>query len=126
MTVAEVTVSSVTVSVPLSVRRRNGRPRIVLPDSADAPDGDKARVTLLQAIARAWHWRRQMESGEAATLSDIAAAEKVTRPFVSRVIRLAFLSPSAMEQLVTGARELEIAVYDLAATALVPWAEQGR
>ena len=30
--ITEVTETSVTVSVPLAIRRRNGRPRIVLPD----------------------------------------------------------------------------------------------
>jgi hypothetical protein len=45
--------------------------------------------------------------------------------FVSRVIRLAYLSPAVLEQLVTQKAELEIPVSHLSATALEPWAEQG-
>jgi hypothetical protein len=78
----------------------------------------------IQGIARAWHWRRQIESGEAATLSDIAAAEKITRPFVSRVIRLAYLSPALLEQFITRTAELEISVEQLAGTTLEPWVGQ--
>ena len=53
-------------------------------------------VTQLRAIARAWHWRWQIESGDAATLSDIAAAEKVTRPFVRRYRRSSVLVHRSM------------------------------
>ena len=31
---------------------------------------------MLRAIARAWNWRRQMETGAASTIQDIATAEK--------------------------------------------------
>jgi hypothetical protein len=125
-TVTEVTPTSVTVSVPLAIRRRNGRPRIVLPESLNdaAPSSDQAQVTLLRAIARAWHWRRQIESGEATTLSDIAATEKITRPFVSRLIRLAYLSPTVLERLVTRKGELEVSAGQLAGSAVEAWGRQ--
>jgi hypothetical protein len=124
--ITNVSATSVTVSVPLAIRHRNGRPRIVLPDIAEVmpSDGNQARVTLLRAIARAWHWRRQIESGEATTLSDIAAAEKITRPFVSRLVKLAYLSPKLLERLISGAPDLEIPVEALAARAVDPWARQ--
>jgi hypothetical protein len=44
---------------------------------------------VLRAVARAWKWRWQLESGVAATIQDIAAAEKVSDRFISRMLRLA-------------------------------------
>ena len=44
----------------------------------------------MRAIARAWSWRRKIESGEASTIQDIAAAEKVSDRFVSRMMRMPF------------------------------------
>jgi hypothetical protein len=121
-TITEITAATVTISVPLTIRRRNGRPRIVLPETLgeSARSRDQAQVTLLRAIARAWHWLRQIETGEVATLSDIAAAEKVTRPFVSRLVKLAYLSPKLLERLISGAPDLEIPVEALAARASRP------
>src|SRR4051794_40506672 len=102
--ITQVTGTTVTVLVPLQVRRRNGRPRIVLPHSEGTRDrdtpGDQASAAVLRAIARAWGWRRRLEAGEAATLQDIANGEKVTVPFVSRFIRLAYLSPAVLERIV--------------------------
>jgi hypothetical protein len=38
--------------------------------------------------------RRRLETGEAATIHDIAEAEKVTDRFVSRMLRLAYRKPT--------------------------------
>lgn len=105
--VVEATATSITVFVPLEVRRRNGRPKIVLPDgrTGESAPNDAASATVLRAIARAWDWRQRLESGEVATLQDIADAEKVTLPFVSRRIRLAYLSPAILDRLVEGGRQ---------------------
>jgi hypothetical protein len=85
------TPSTIRVVIPLKVKRRNGRPRIVPPAELDAADEPISDPRTLRAIARAWDWRRRLERGEAATLSDIAQVEQVTLPFVSRYIRLAYL-----------------------------------
>lgn len=118
------TPSTIRVVIPLKVKRRNGRPRIVPPDNIDAVEHHAHEPHLLRAIARAWNWRRQLERGEAATLSDIAQAEKVTLPFVSRYIRLAYLSPRVLERLLIHRRPCALPLDKLAAAALAPWAEQ--
>jgi hypothetical protein len=113
------------VFIPLAVRKRNGRPKIVPPaQMAAADDGDKVDPHVLRAIARAWSWRRKLESGEAATILDIAQAEDVTDRFVSRMIRLAYLSPATLERLVLVRRPPTASIKDLIATANLPWAKQ--
>ena len=42
----------------------------------------------MRAIARAWNWRRQLETGAASTIQGIAMAEKISERYVSRMIRL--------------------------------------
>ncbi len=120
------TPSTIRVVIPLKVKHRNGRPRIVPPADLDAIDESKPDPRTLRAIARAWDWRRRLERGEAATLSDIAQAEQVTLPFVSRYIRLAYLSPTVLERLLIHRRPSALPLDKLAAAALVPWAEQPR
>lgn len=116
--------STIRVVIPLQVKRRNGRPRIVPPADLDAVEESKPDPRTLRAIARAWDWRRRLERGEAATLSDIAQAEQVTLPFVSRYIRLAYLSPMVLERLLIHRRPSALPLDKLAAAALAPWAEQ--
>lgn len=118
------TPSTIRVVIPLKVRRRNGRPRIVPPAEHDVVEEPMPDPRTLRAIARAWDWRRRLERGEVATLSDIAGAEQVTLPFVSRYIRLAYLSPIVLERLLIHRRPSALPLDKLAATALVPWAKQ--
>ncbi|MCW5750198.1 MAG: hypothetical protein KIT81_03550 [Alphaproteobacteria bacterium] len=118
------TPSTIRVVIPLKVKRRNGRPRIVPPADLDAVDEPMPDPRTLRAIARAWDWRRRLERGEVTTLSDIAQAEQVTLPFVSRTIRLAYLSPMVLERLLIYRRPSALPLDKLAAAALAPWAEQ--
>src|SRR3954469_6209573 len=79
---------------------------------------------VLRAIASAWGWRRKIETGEVATLRDIAGAEKVSERFVSRTMRLAYLSPIVLERLVAPRRPCSLSIKDLIAAAERPWCEQ--
>src|SRR5690606_16193168 len=86
------------VFIPLTIRKRNGRPKIV-PPADIVPDTDGVDPHVLKAIAKAWSWRRKLESGEAATLQDIAEAEGVSDRYVGRMLKLAYLAPGVLEKL---------------------------
>ena len=118
------TTDTIRVVIPLTIRRRNGRPKILPPDDVDSRNGRTQDPHVLRAIARAWGWRRQLETGAASTIQDIAAAEKVSDRFVGRMIRLAYLSPSVLESLVITRKPPAISINDLMAVAELPWAEQ--
>jgi hypothetical protein len=112
------------VVIPLTIRRRNGRPRILPPESMTAREARAQDPHILKALGRAWAWRRKLESGEAATVGDIARAEKVTDRFVSRTMRLAYLSPEVLERLAVGQVPPAISVAKLIDTTYPPWARQ--
>lgn len=118
------TPSTIRVMIPLKVKRRNGRPRIVPPENIDTVDPNTQEPHLVRAIARAWNWRRQLERGEVTTIQDIAVAEKVSDRFVSRMLRLAYLSPAVLEQLLIHRRRPALSIKDLAAAAELPWGKQ--
>ena len=116
---------TIRVVIPLTIKRRNGRPRILPPaDIEGAADGAASDPRLLRAIARAWDWRRRLDCGQAATLRDIADSEGVTVPFISRFLRLAYLSPEVLERLLIHRRPCALSLDKLAAAALVPWSDQ--
>ena len=115
---------TIRVVIPLTIRKRNGRPKILPPDNLTSQDDRSQDPHVLRAIARAWNWRRQLETGAASTIQDIAAAEKVSDRFVSRMMRLAYLSPEVLEHLIITRVPPALSLNDLAAVADRSWAEQ--
>lgn len=115
---------SMSVFIPLTIRKRNGRPKIVPPAMSATVATEAASPHVLRAIARAWAWRRKIEAGAASTILDIAQAEDVTDAYVSRMIRLAYLSPAVLEMLVVARIPPAVSIKDLASAAELPWAEQ--
>ena len=112
------------VFIPLTIRKRNGRPRILPPtDMMPASDGG-VDPHVLKAIARAWSWRRKLESGAVGTISDIAQTEDVSDRYVGRMLRLAYLAPAVLEKLLVGRVPPAVSIKDLAMAAELPWGEQ--
>jgi hypothetical protein len=79
---------TIRVFIPLTFRRRNGRPKILPPEAGADFQARSQDPHILRALGRAWAWRRRLESGGATTLQDIARVEKVTDRYVSRILRL--------------------------------------
>jgi len=110
--------------IPLAIRRRNGRPRILPPEDVAARQARTQEPHILKALGRAWAWRRKLERGEATTVHDIAKAEKVTDRFVSRTMRLAYLSQEVLERLVVRREPPGTSVAELIDATYLTWAQQ--
>ena len=59
--------TTIRVIIPLTIRKRNGRPKILPPSDPAASTDAAVEAHVLRAIARAWSWRRKLESGQAST-----------------------------------------------------------
>ena len=113
------------VFIPLVFKRKNGRPRIVPPDiDSIVTKVKKQDPHVLRAIGRAWAWRRRLERGADATGMDLAAAENVTDQFVSKMLRLTYLSPAVLEQLIVWHQPPAISIEEMSKLANLPWKEQ--
>ena len=94
---------SITVRVPLTVRRRPGRRTIVTPaGEGPTPVRTRADLTLLKALARAHRWQKLLDEGRYASISELAAAEKIERGFLGKLLRLTLLAPALVEAIVDG------------------------
>ncbi|MFA7387581.1 MAG: hypothetical protein WCZ87_07970 [Thiohalobacteraceae bacterium] len=111
------------VFIPLTIRKRNGRPKI-MPPADMVPDTGGVDPHVLKAIAKAWSWRRKLESGAAVTLSDIGRTEDVTPAYAGRMLKLAYLAPAVLEKLLIARVPPAVSVKVLAAAAELPWVEQ--
>lgn len=115
---------NIRVVIPLTIRRRNGRPKILPPSNVLEQQSSAQDPHILKALGRAWAWRRRLEDGEVATAGDLAKSEGVTERFVSRTMRLAFLSPDTLDRLLLVRQPPAVSWYDLVSLSSAPWAEQ--
>jgi len=102
--------TSVTVMVPMAIRRRGGRKQIIGPDGAPVQVGDSAKgiaetrgdPALVKALARAFRWRRMLEEGRYASIRELAASEKMDVSHIARLLRLTLLAPGIVEAILDG------------------------
>jgi hypothetical protein len=96
--------TTLVVRIPMRFQRRGGRKRILAPDGSEIVPTSKPRPdgTLVKALARAWRWQRMVESGEHGTLADLSAAERISRSYICRVLRLTLLAPDIVERILDG------------------------
>ena len=96
--------SSEVTDIPLSFRPRGGRTVIVLPDGSRGVVRREATIdnTMIKVIARGFRWQRLLYDGTYATIEDLAAAEKINPSYVSRILRLAYLSPVVVQAILDG------------------------
>ena len=94
---------TLTVRVPLTFRKRGGRKQVVMPEGA-CWGQPRPRVdnTMVKAIARAHRWKRLMESGRFASVTELAEAEKINQSYLCRVLRLTLLAPDIVEAILDG------------------------
>ena len=117
---------TIQVFVPLKLRKKNGRPKI-LPPADYLPSEDQTQDPhILRAIGRAWGWRRRMEAGEFATVRDLAIAMDLAERHVSRQLRLAYLAPDVLRRLVYKRETPAITLMVLTECAVLPWARQAK
>jgi hypothetical protein len=108
--------TSVTVVVPMAIRRRGGRKQIIRPDGAPVQAGtdDVAETrgdpALVKALARAFRWRRMLEEGRYGSIRELAAAEGVDRAYVGRALKLTLLAPEVVEAILDGRKPVNLSL----------------
>ena len=109
---------SLTVNIPMAIRKRGGRKLVVSPAGAEpwAPSQPRIDNTLLRAVVQAFHWKQQMESGQFATIIELAEAEKLDRSFVSHTLRLTLLTPILIEAVLDGQQPATMGLQSLGRT----------
>ena len=91
---------TLTVLIPLAVKSRGGRKAIITPGVLSVES--RHDITLIKAVARAFRWLRMLEAGKFATITELAAAEKINASYVSRILRLTLLAPDVVEAILDG------------------------
>ena len=117
-------VQMLTVRVPLAVRKRGGRKLVVTPDTLMNRGPSAVDSTLVKALARAFRWRRMMETGRYGTINELATAEKINSSYVSRLLRLTLLAPGLVEAILDGRQPEGMTLPKLMEPFPVAWDRQ--
>ena len=111
--------TSITVRVPLSIRRRPGRKTVVTPVGADQTVQTRADPALLKALARAFRWQKMLDEGRYSSISEMAAAERIERGYLGKLLQLTLLPPAVVEAIVDGS--VDIGTSELMEEMKVEW-----
>jgi hypothetical protein len=127
MKIKSMTTPTVT-RVPMTLKMRGGKTVMVLPDGSRVVAQREARVdnAMIKVIARAFRWQRLLDDGVFCSIADLAAAEKINCSYVSRILRLAFLSPTIIEKILAGKQPAHLTLKDLMTPFPMDWTLQER
>ena len=113
---------TVTIHVPFRLVKRGGRKEMVLPEGA--PTQRRPDSTLVKALARAFRWKRMLDSGEFATIAELAAREGITVSYLTRLLRMTLLAPDLVGAILDGRQGLEVTLARLMEPFPAEWADQ--
>ena len=116
---------TVTLHVPFRVVKRGGRKQMELPEGAT--QSRRTDNTLVKALARAFRWKRMLESGEFSSISELAEREGIASSYMTRVLRLTLLAPDIVESILDGKQRPEVTLARLTSSFPEEWnAQRGR
>jgi hypothetical protein len=113
---------TVTLHVPFRIVKRGGRKEMQLPEGA--AQSRRTDNTLVKALARAFRWKRMLESGEFATIAELAQHEGIAPSYMTRVLRLTLLAPDIVEAILDGKQGPEVTLARILEPFPASFAEQ--
>lgn len=118
--------TTITVHMPIIIRRHGGRKLVIAPAGTAAPgmNSTRAKPALVKALARAHRWKRLLDTGRHATLDELAAAEKLDRSYLGKLLRLTLLAPDIVEAVMDGREPLGIGLPALLRDLPAEWQQQ--
>jgi hypothetical protein len=120
---------SITVRVPLKIRRRPGRKTVVMPvqsagTSADTTVVTRADPALVKALARAFRYQRLLDEGRYGSISEMAEGEKIERGYLGCLMRLTLLAPPIVEAILNGRQPEGVTLPGLMEGVPAAWKDQ--
>jgi len=92
-----------------------------------SPVSTRVNRSLVKAIARAHDLRHRIERNGDIGLHDLAKEDGCSRPYVSSMIRLAYLAPAITQAILDGTQPPHLTLADLMQRDIpINWAEQSR
>lgn len=116
-----------TIKVMARLGRRGGSMRMLDPSGRRVVNQPEVNPVLIDALAKGWRWRALLLSGAHANSSALAEAEGLTLTGLHRLIRLAYLAPDLMREILEGRQRPGLSLDQLCRAELpLSWQAQRR
>jgi hypothetical protein len=106
---------TMTVHIPICLKRRGGRKLVVTPAGIVLPPAQPVKsqfdVALTRALIRAWKWQKGLREGKYDSVEVLAEQEKVSSSYIWLILRLNFLAPDLKRLIISGQLETIIFLY---------------
>ncbi len=112
-----------TIEIPFRLQRRAGSFQI-LPSSTGGRVISMRDPSLIKAVVRGKEWAERLLSGEGKSPGDLAREVGVTRQYLTRLVRYAFLAPDITEAILAGNQPNRLTVESLREPIPLDWSEQ--
>jgi len=89
-----------------------------------APITTRADPALVKALARAFRYQRMLDQGRYATITEMAAAERIERGYLGTLLRLTLLAPDIVTAILDGRQPEDVRLPRLHEPLPVGWADQ--
>jgi site-specific DNA recombinase len=117
--------SAVELTAAAAFTRRGAETKLVLPGLAQQNRSSRCDPALIKAIARGRAWFEELATGRARSLQVLAKRDDISRRYIRRLIRLAFLGPQLVEAILQGRQSVELTTTRLTELDLpLDWTEQ--
>ncbi|MBZ0272968.1 hypothetical protein K8I61_13095 [bacterium] len=117
---------SIRIHIPLKFKRRGGRKEIIVPEGLEKflPRKQPAKYALLVALARAFRWKELLETGQVASMSELAKIFRVDASYLSRILRLTLLAPDIVEFILEGQEPSGLSLSKITKHIPLLWLDQ--
>jgi len=88
--------------IPIKIKHKHGRKVIIAPESEIPENQTPVQETIFQALSRAHTWLDLIESGEVATVTQLAEKLNLDKSYVGKIFRLVNLAPDIQEAIIRG------------------------
>jgi hypothetical protein len=113
--------------IPMKFKRRGGRKEIILAEGMTDAKSSGALAQDAQALvrARAHWWQELLDTGQAASIMELADRLRTDRSNVGRILRLTLLAPGIVEAILDGREPSGLSLVKLTKPFPLLWGEQG-
>jgi hypothetical protein len=118
--------TGIVVNVPLKIKRCAGRKEIILPDygSPYTPGNPSHQEAIVIALARAHRWKKLIDDGKFASVTELAEAIGMDKSFVAKLFRLTLLAPDIVEMILAGEEPSGLSLTRLMKKLRTSWDDQ--
>ncbi len=112
------------ISIPAKLKRCGHETKLIIADEYTNVSNPTTTLALQNALKKGLAWNHALITGQVSNLKMLAKQENVTHRYISRLIKMAYLSPDIMEAIIKGDIPPTLSVERLRENVPFKWGEQ--